>query len=59
MANSDHLDRLQLGVSSWNHWRKADLGCPELQQADLSEAQLSGVNLQEANLQKIILVDAD
>jgi uncharacterized protein YjbI with pentapeptide repeats len=49
MADPDHLQKLQQGVSAWNAWRKREPSItPNLSGADLSEANLIGANLSGA-----------
>ncbi|MDT4896661.1 MAG: hypothetical protein QOH25_1738 [Acidobacteriota bacterium] len=45
MANPKHLEALNLGVKSWNAWRKAHSRAPRKITPDLSGAQLNGMNL--------------
>jgi hypothetical protein len=47
MANRQHIEILQKGVETWNHWRMDNLKI----QPDLSEADLKGVNLYMAHLE--------
>ena len=56
MANQEHVDRLKLGVKSWNAWRaenpdvRANLDGANLTRANLTLANLTLANLTLANL---------
>ena len=53
MANQEHLDKLLLGVATWNDWKKQNPAIfiyPNLSDATLSRANLSDANLGKANL---------
>jgi len=64
MANEEHLQRLQQGVSVWNTWREDH---PEtrlnvsgimldLRSADLHERNLMGADLSDADLRNVTLI---
>ncbi|MGB8348740.1 MAG: toll/interleukin-1 receptor domain-containing protein [Ktedonobacteraceae bacterium] len=55
MANKEHLEILNQGVSKWNKWRKAH---PEIQ-PDLGKAPLQGRTLNGVNFQRVNLEEAD
>ncbi|MGH7886027.1 MAG: pentapeptide repeat-containing protein [Thermodesulfobacteriota bacterium] len=65
MANSEHVNKLKEGVSSWNKWRQdnpdivPDLGWANLVSLDLREVILSNSNLKLAFCRDCILVNAD
>ena len=45
MANQEHLDKLLLGVATWNDWKKQNPAIfiyPNLSDANLGKANLSG-----------------
>ena len=51
MANQEHVDHLEQGVTHWNQWRHEHPDIrPILIKANLSEANLSGANLSRAIL---------
>lgn len=60
MANPEHLAILNMGVETWNQWRKEH---PEiaidLSDVDLFRKTLIGVDLHEANLERAILMQAN
>jgi hypothetical protein len=69
MASSEHLEKLEQGVETWNQWRHenpeiapnlsgVDLNGAYLSGADLSEANLRGADLSEANLRGANLSEA-
>ena len=56
MANSEQIERLQLGADSWNRWRKEnpgieiDLSGAELRRTFASSLDLGGFDFSDANL---------
>jgi hypothetical protein len=51
IQDSPHIAILDLGVDSWNNWRRSNPGIqPQLVDTDLTGRQLSGVNLSGADL---------
>ena len=53
MANQEHVDHLEQGVTHWNQWRHEHPDIrPILIKADLSEANLSRAYLGEADLSR-------
>ncbi|MBV8893822.1 MAG: pentapeptide repeat-containing protein [Acidobacteria bacterium] len=51
MANSEHLELLRQGASTWNAWRKSDPSVrPDLSKADLRHVNLCGADLRDAIL---------
>ncbi|MEA5464758.1 pentapeptide repeat-containing protein [Leptothoe sp. PORK10 BA2] len=65
MANQEHLERLEQGVSVWNQWREynpkvePDLNGANLSRFDLNGANLSRVRLCRANLSEASLSRAN
>jgi uncharacterized protein YjbI with pentapeptide repeats len=65
MANPEHLEKLQKGVSAWNAWRqryvftRPDLRGADLRREDLRRADLRRVRLSNAMLNDVNLNDAD
>ena len=53
MANQEHVDHLEQGVTHWNQWRHEHPDIrPILIKANLSQADLSGANLSQADLRQ-------
>ena len=51
MADQRHFNKLNEGVSAWNHWRKEHPEIlPDLRKADLHGAPLTGVDFRRTNL---------
>ena len=60
VANRQHLDMLEQGVVTWNHWRKEHPDIkPDLKEASLIGAALSEANLSNAKLRGANLLGAD
>jgi len=60
VANRQHLDILEQGVVTWNHWRKEHPDIkPDLKEASLIGAALSEANLSNAKLRGANLLGAD
>jgi TIR domain/Pentapeptide repeats (8 copies) len=60
MANPEHLQILQQGVTVWNAWREQNGDIrPDLYHADLRGVNLRGINLISANLSRARLSGAD
>lgn len=65
MANSEHVNKIKDGVSSWNKWREEnpdiepDLGWANLVSLDLSNVQLSNSNLKLAFCRDSNFTNAD
>ncbi len=60
MANADHLELLQQGVSAWNDWRMREFSVtPDLSGANLSGKNLIGANFIKADLSRANLAGAD
>ncbi|MEO0456813.1 MAG: pentapeptide repeat-containing protein [Cyanobacteria bacterium P01_A01_bin.114] len=65
MADQEHLEILQAGVTAWNRWRVRNPTLrPNLRGADLQGLSLSGINfhntyLGKANLSRAYLFEAD
>src|SRR5205814_1278768 len=58
VANQQHLDMLEQGVVTWNHWRKEHPDIkPDLEEATLSGADLSSANLNETDVSDIKYLD--
>jgi hypothetical protein len=63
VANEEHLNIINEGVESWNHWRQEQPGFrsvrPDLSEADLSGRDLSGIQLEDAILNHCNLSDTN
>lgn len=61
MANSEHIEILKSGVTSWNEWRtQQEEDCrPDLKGVNLSGAQLNHVNFRNTDLRYSVLENAN
>ncbi len=60
MANAEHVERLKVGVNTWNRWRKQNpRSLPNLFDADLKGANLFGADLSHAYLRGTYLMGAN